>query len=368
MLFKLARLSLIGVSFGHLRVDTAGLGCKDARDHIYGVMAILGAGDNPDLKPDYTKPIVDVYREVVVTNIAWGCNLKILEECELASLPLPGLPTWVPDFSGSPFITSGYDYMWSASAWISAHIEVRNTYSLRVAAVRACVVKSLSGECGARGELYVALREAMKGHIHEEEYVRGGTVFEAVVGLLGPYADQFERSPDKMPTFATAWHGLSCIKQGNLGQSWPDESSEGYEAACDLLAWQANLLTGRCFFWGDNRHVGVGPSAARPGDVVCVILGMETPMVLRRAHGQDEKWLVVGSALVAGLMHEEEVDGRPISGMWNSQEGIVLADTIDILRMKGFQAEYLGPNTPRLVVDLEELRAKGVKVEHFDLI
>lgn len=54
--------------------------------------------------------------------------------------------------------------------------------------------------------------------------------------------------------------------------------------------------------------------------------------------------------------------------MWNSQEGIVLADTVDILRMKGFQAEYLGPNTPRLVVDLEVLRAKGVKVEHFDLI
>ncbi|KXJ88510.1 heterokaryon incompatibility protein-domain-containing protein [Microdochium bolleyi] len=392
---RATRLGVNGVSFGRLRLAIEGLGFKDARDVLYGLMSVVHAIDQLQIEPDYSKPAAEVYRDAVVKAVAQTGDLRIMEQCELASLSLPGLPTWVPDFSRPQLANTSFHIQWSACAWISAQTEVLDADTLRVAAVRACVVKTVGPHDKRDQELLIALQETMKGHSVESEYPPGGTVIDAVASLLGPYSDHDENSPDFVPSSEVARRGLRCIARSRPGELSDHEQYVDFNSACALIVYSDRdaartllnyskpLLTGRRFFWTEDGLVGFGPAAAQAGDVVCVILGARTPFLLRPAANRKDKWLVAGPVLVAGLMcgeaimgswgpHWQAYQGRsqnpkdvvPV-GMRNSRDGTIVTSPTEILRMRGIQAEHTGS---RVVVDHEELRAKGVNVEHFDLV
>jgi hypothetical protein len=62
---------------------------------------------------------------------------------------------------------------------------------------------------------------------------------------------------------------------------------------------------GRRFFITRNGYFGLGPQAARQGDRVVVLLGVDVPLVLRRV---DKTHHVVGEAYVHGIMNGEAVE------------------------------------------------------------
>jgi hypothetical protein len=62
---------------------------------------------------------------------------------------------------------------------------------------------------------------------------------------------------------------------------------------------------GRRFFITRNGYFGLGPKAAREGDRVVVLLGVDVPFVLRKL---DRIHRVVGEAYVHGIMHGEAVE------------------------------------------------------------
>ena len=66
----------------------------------------------------------------------------------------------------------------------------------------------------------------------------------------------------------------------------------------NVLAWR-RLVTTR------GGYLGLVPAAARCGDVVAVLMGCDTPLVLRRRDGEYE---VVGECYVHGIMHGEVID------------------------------------------------------------
>ena len=57
-------------------------------------------------------------------------------------------------------------------------------------------------------------------------------------------------------------------------------------------------------------YLGVGPAAMSPGDLIAIILGSDTPFVLRTT--EQGRYQIVGEAYVHGIMDGELMKDSPI--------------------------------------------------------
>lgn len=56
------------------------------------------------------------------------------------------------------------------------------------------------------------------------------------------------------------------------------------------------------FFVSGKEHIGLCPCGAALGDLICIVLGSEVPLVLRSS---GSEYLLVGGAYVHGIMDGE---------------------------------------------------------------
>ena len=70
----------------------------DPRDRIY---ALAGLADSQQLpyRPSYIEPVDVIYMDYAIHRIGISENLRILEFCRWTHDRLPGLPSWVPDWT-----------------------------------------------------------------------------------------------------------------------------------------------------------------------------------------------------------------------------------------------------------------------------
>ena len=61
----------------------------------------------------------------------------------------------------------------------------------------------------------------------------------------------------------------------------------------------------RCFFETSRHYFGLGPQPMKPGDVICVVIGASTPIVLRPVPGNDRIFQLLGDCYVHGIMYGE---------------------------------------------------------------
>jgi hypothetical protein len=167
----------------------------------------------------------------------------------------------------------------------------------------------------------------------------------------------------------------------------------------DSFFWRAfTSITGRSFFTTREGYVGIAPDCVEPGDVVCVLLGADTPVLLRptktrtigKSEGEDgkEHWQVVGAGYVPGLMLGEAIHGpmpshyRPVWTMdryagavsikdvtlRDERDGSTSEDPTKVLDELGIHAERYQRTPHILEVSSEELRRAAVDIREFDLI
>ncbi|KXJ88692.1 heterokaryon incompatibility protein-domain-containing protein [Microdochium bolleyi] len=395
---RLCAVEQDGMSYGDLRGCMHEVGFKDPRDVVYAIQEILPADERlVGLKPDYLKPVADVYRQVAAGLATQKRDLSFLSGCELASLSLPGLSTWVPDWSRPEQVFSPICSGWSACAWLSAQAQEVPGGTLRAAGVRAGVVSAVvnprdfKDKTTGRWSAHRALRKMAEGRAWQSEYVGGGTLVEALchVSGCGPYAEHYEVAET---TNVTTQAMVSYMETAVLGSAEPiaDGGRARTRAGAGALfeSHSYSMLIGRCYFWTEEGYMGLGPRAALAGDVVSVVLGSKKPLLLRPAGapGQPGKWQVVGPVLVPGLMEGEAIHG-PWAAEWqsydaesvpgidqypmcmrNTRDGSILGDPAEILRTKGFEVREYARYPHVLDVEFDELRRKGVEVEYLDLV
>ncbi|KAK0119427.1 hypothetical protein ONS95_010879 [Cadophora gregata] len=56
---------------------------------------------------------------------------------------------------------------------------------------------------------------------------------------------------------------------------------------------------------GKKDYIITGPGEASPGDLVCVLLGCDVPMILRQ---EGDHFILIGECYVEGMMHGEMID------------------------------------------------------------
>jgi hypothetical protein len=124
--------------------------------------------------------------------------------------------------------------------------------------------------------------------------------------------------------------GLKAVVKGWFGEGegerfWRGLEERGTVYMKERALCSVNAMVGRRVVVLGDGWVGLGPAAAREGDVVVVLFGGVVPFVLRPVERDDggRCWRLVGECFVPGLMQGEAVEraGLLAKGTFDRDEG-----------------------------------------------
>jgi hypothetical protein len=349
-----------------------GFKASDPKDHIYGLLGITEL----DIIPDYSthKNVSDVYTEYVV---AWLESMRepgiphgdfqplyFLNKAGIGLFGLTvGFPTWAPNFfensknpmPHNPAATAGFankDFFKSCEdAYSYICSESKSLFVRGVRLEHIVTVSNAPGkETWDNGELLDFVLDFMSRH---PVYVSGTPPLQVFYRLVN-------RDPTSSINHSVISHGLAFLAvlcsldkehsysvnlairkflglvpenfdQRIIQKLFPEvdpkqygfqESLESYfEQHCgpsfDELMWRIwlnlRMVTSWRFIESTNGYLGLSPVGTKPGDIICVLMDCDIPVVLRKAP-EGEHYLFVGTTFVVGFMDGEAVefinDGR----------------------------------------------------------
>jgi hypothetical protein len=156
---------------------------------------------------------------------------------------------------------------------------------------------------------------AVGGH-HVGEVLRRDSKAEALNQLLTAYRD-------RRNAIDSAWdhetlqmlkqlHETYEIRDGHHKQdsiSVDDRDSrwEQWEATLRIVEAIRRTMMGRKFFLSSSGYMGLGPLALQEGDMICILLGCDVPLLIRK---EGDYYRLVGECFVWGLMDGEALKDR----------------------------------------------------------
>ncbi|PQE07224.1 Heterokaryon incompatibility protein [Rutstroemia sp. NJR-2017a BVV2] len=299
--------------------------CSDDRDRLYGMYNLLNQTDANAVKiePDYSKTVSEVYREFAMANYEKAGDLDVMNFCKI--IPKKGktegsLPSWVPDVR---MICSSLHKV-SDRALVSSTTSDRNILEVTGKYCTTIDDKKVLPEFT---ELLVAvsLRQAIrdiapKGVLCQQYApMRKKTLLEAFTRtILTLFADNYSPHFDGVSPFLEAQNVVAnCLQKRE-----PSIEDHGAENKVLLRMW--TTFSSRSFFTTKEGYIGLAPDTAAPGDVLVVLLGLDSPVLLRAT--TNGCYNVVGTCYVYGLMSSEALLG-PLPGdtriikYWNKPLG-----------------------------------------------
>ena len=301
---------------------------SDPRDHVYGLLGLIDL----DIVPDYSEnmTVADVYIEV-----ARHClNIEPVDILSLAgtrdkpddSTHLD-LPSWVPDWRLPPPARTRLPRYTKSHAFVSKgglKMRLVDQKWLRGFAVVWDTVSRTEQKAGWDLEEW-----DLAGGIDIEKpgdwaYPSGISRFQAIILLwLGGYdvlqgsKCELQLDADLFKSYAFIFFAMivkpwakrydryeklqlrNLVVGRNVPTSVPTPHREAYQTRSRQLRYGM-----RCFHT-ERGYIGLGPLATEVGDLVCVLEGHRSPVLLRRRHSH---YIFVGDCDVVGIMNGEVVE------------------------------------------------------------
>ena len=376
--------------FQHLRIELANVVCADPRDKIYGMLSLLHPSQKTmGILPDYTRNVALVYQDATLKFISHTMDLSILLQCEMQDIP-PQMPTWVPDWSTDLKTTSISRATSNASADLESIVFCKEEGTLSVAGVAVATIENVQPmRFGETGEDFLTMLTTLWIMVMSNsttaidlETSQLSTVCNTLCagGFRHTSIPNHKHSPDfksVMQSFKT------ILATGSILFGDVDSQKEwfSYEAALK------GTCDNRSFFVTKGGSVGIAPLSARPGDMVCVLLGCYSTVLLRQT--RDDTYQLVGQSYMSGANAGEALLGplpehlQPINyrdkqenmyrfALWNEHTGEVQFKDprLDkLLLYPGFQAHDHGKkHFPTIETSVEALRKAGIAAQYFDLV
>jgi hypothetical protein len=248
--------------------------CAVPRDRIYALLAIANDTSSIAIQPDYTKDVNDVYLDLILRWLQEFSSLAFLLQCNYQ--PLATGPTWVPNWS-KPKITITYTR--SNSSPLEGPFKYLGQGHLKVKA-RFCGIVVHCGKAAppilSREEMLLTVRSWEPEDLLTADYPSGGKLLDAFLSTL--VDDRFcaRTAIPENPTLTQAKNEYLQVRRSGLVATVAASPS-----IQNLYYSLVNYVSGRTLLTTDNSHIALGPSQARPGDYIVVILGCSNPMVLR---------------------------------------------------------------------------------------
>ncbi|KAI1387256.1 HET-domain-containing protein [Hypoxylon trugodes] len=299
--------------------------CSDQRDKVYGILSLAPREIRDAIEINYEKGLVEVFEHVFRAHSDKQRRLPQLQLSGLryaesiSELGKEGWPSWLPDWSRFVYRTCPSSDRYYTSGLSASCTNYTNPGRLEVIALPFASVKRVEYQFPHSPDGLVCIVEAYKrmglSQLRDTPYPGLGGPGEPKSYLdaylltmtMGKVKDYYE----KLQTYYSQAELLKIVDIA-------ERSEEGIEEARSMLSdWYRGLigaeLDQKYLFSLENGHIGVIGGRPLQGDKVVVILGCETPMLLRPTPTGD--YIVVGDCYVHGIMFGEALLG-PFPESW----------------------------------------------------
>ncbi|PQE03876.1 hypothetical protein CJF30_00006585 [Rutstroemia sp. NJR-2017a BBW] len=320
---------------------------SDPRDKVYAILNLASDAVQVVPRPDYRLSIAEIYKQAVVNIIRKSNRLDILSLAGFTVYPRIldiGLPSWIPDFSDRA--TSTMNSSISSLTPVSADGNSAATFSFNdetgTMNVRGFILDSIDGLAQIIGSAADSTsgkkfhqsssssiayngREAI--HAICQSLIAGSLppmrtptseILQDVTNHFIQQCHQFtvaDNSASNSKTFAAWYHqNQNLIVSRKSIKKWahevfppPNDLSTSRIYSDDFFDYRSSV------HWESRRmittaagYVGLGGNVCKSGDVICVIYGCATPIILR---GKGNAFQLVGEAYIHGIMNGEALKG-----------------------------------------------------------
>jgi hypothetical protein len=316
---------------------------SDNRDKIYAILGLSSDSYQIMESPDYSLTVEEVYKQFAVRFVSKYQSLEFLSFAGLPVFPRrsgTALPSWIPDWSRRkcatlnstirPATLTNAAREYQAQAEFSADRE-----KLTARGICVDVVDGLAYSVwGARSK--TSQFEVQQTKSQETEYKPALSTLDAISETLVASSTPANESVSVFlekcrESVATETKELDPTSTGPaLFNEWYQQNRSFIIAGKALEAWVQSVqwttinssineharerYVNKLFIQSRNRrfftttmgYMGLGVNSALPGDLVCVLFGCSTPVLLRRV---QEHYMFLGEAYLHGVMNGQAIDG-----------------------------------------------------------
>ena len=266
--------------FEDLLTQTQQCKCTDPRDRVYALLGLLDC--DYGIVPDYEKSVTEVYQNMFIAFMKeqslYG-NLKLLAACEMRE-SVRELPSWVPNWSlekkCEPLMN--HDGL-GATGFSNAEAFVLDGNVLRVMGMEAVgirhVVPCQLDEASTLIDFIVIVRAMFPRDMLSQAGAEARLDAYCRTLCCGSFSEPWDPS-DLLPDRKKSMEGLEVVLRAEEGREMMLSQD-----AMDYLKHAFIFVRRRTLFSTMDGEIGLGPPAAAAGDVVAVVPGCSSPMVLR---------------------------------------------------------------------------------------
>ena len=293
------------LQLGHALFRARGRGATDPRDKIYALLSIVSDSVTTAIIPDYSKPVRSLYKEMVK---------KLVDRDNLVSvLRYNGqprrldLPSWTPDGS-TPLLEASLRPPPLSSAQSQLAQGLHASRSHHAQAVFSEDLETLTVR-GVSWDTVERVNDYSSGNEHRWHKLIMQWKFQMLHDIFN------EKSSPYGATFGEAfWRTIMTNISADEEYPAPSAFVQNFDSLLNkelaieqspLLMASAGIVHNRRFLSTGKGYIGLGPHDSKVGDVVCVLLGGETPFILRK---NESFYQFVGEAYVHGIMNGEVID------------------------------------------------------------
>lgn len=282
--------------------------CADPRDRVFAVLSLCTDTAKMGIEVDYTKTVVEVYKDALF------CFLRRTECLMLEDMrpggALVGAPSWVPNWT-IPNSCYPIQHL-SASMSTKSTVNILPNDVLEVLGVDVAHVESTKhidfpDRC-IYYEVIVAIRSLISSLNPPGELASKSDHVRSICQTLmtGYYAESYDPTLEHTPSISEIEEVVNYLSSEDWPQYFPNVLGR-------FLRSMFHYSKGRTMFTTKTGSMGIGPETMQAGDIVTVLLGCNTAIILRPKY--ERTYEVVGQAYLDGFMSGEALLG-PYPGQW----------------------------------------------------
>lgn len=317
---------------------------QDAKDKVYGVLSLIDPIISKKIMPDYKLSVLQVYTDFAKTCIAETGTLDIICQCRSDLLESDDFPSWVPDWRRKAIVNIelSQKLLYHASKDSKPDISISgNGQNLMARGIRVDVVDGL----GFMEELKAPEMKEQVNHplvqplsLSNRDSPYGGThgIRKAILQTFIANRNSWGELPPATYECLVhiPWHDSDALidyskhfyfwmfqdmLEENLPLSLGERSlgeylavrEDEYEMPPEATVLEAaqravSVQLTRRLMISANGYIGLATKRVRSGDLICILFGCSTPVLLRPNDGGG--FQLVGECYVHGLMEGKAME------------------------------------------------------------
>ncbi|KAK1753786.1 heterokaryon incompatibility protein-domain-containing protein [Echria macrotheca] len=308
-----------GLMFPHIIRRYQDRECSDPHDKIFGLLGIMPPRFSANLKPDYSETVSHTYKTTFLSHIRHVGRWELFG-VDPIERSITTAPSWVPDFSQPLSNASSQGYQFSAGFSRLDYLHFEDDPGRLAITGLYCATVSLVSPRFSNDQ--TTTMQTLRSYVPPNAttvYPTGDFFMDALSITIF-----FNEVRDRHPTW-NMWPTLNEWREYGASHLWgsrhncPTVPPGPSQKLVQSKIWEDRVLancSGRVLMTTNEGYIGLGPDGTQPGDIVCVVLGCDRPLVLRRR--SDGSFLFLGKAFVYGL-HDAIALLGPLPSPWSVQ-------------------------------------------------